>query len=190
MEQSQQQLQLQPSRRTDYEDIRVPFALFLRLQAQRAELLAAARHVTPQVTRLRAQICDWMRSSRIAVLDYSAPLHGEVRRVERKVTKRATVEDVFALIAHEFGDAVCTDLHEKLQARLAQRVEVRHDLRVKYKRGAEFARERHQAVLDEFVPNQSANVESDDVESVDVDARDANTPTWRERINALKRGDT
>jgi hypothetical protein len=149
----EQQLQLQAiDSSASAESIRVPLAIFLRLQAQRAELLTAARGVAPMLTSMRAQLCQWMQANAVHILDYPRPLYGQVRCVERKVQRRASVDDVLALVALDYGEAARERLEQKLKALVEQSVETRRDVRITFKRGAEFARERHQAVIEGFVP--------------------------------------
>jgi hypothetical protein len=151
-----QQLQLQPvasNQSSSAESMRVRLAIFLRLQAQRAELLTAARGIVPMLSSLRTELHQWMHANAVDVLTYTWPLHGEVRCVERKVKRRANVDDVLALVALEYGEAARERLQQQLKALAEQSVETKRDVRITFKRGAEFARERHQAVIEEFVPN-------------------------------------
>jgi hypothetical protein len=149
-----QQLQLQAfDSSASAESMRVRLAIFLRLQAQRAELLTAARGIAPMLSSMRTELHQWMHANAVDVLTYTWPLHGEVRCVERKVKRRANVEDVLALVAHEYGEAARERLQQQLKTLAEQSVETKRDVRITFKRGAEFARERHQAVIEEFVPN-------------------------------------
>lgn len=152
---SEQQLlpQSQSNNNNNAESMRVRLAIFLRLQAQRAELLTAARGIVPMLSSMRTELHQWMHANAVDVLTYTWPLHGEVRCVERKVKRRANVEDVLALVAHEYGEAARERLQQQLKALAEQSVETKRDVRITFKRGAEFARERHTAVIEEFVPN-------------------------------------
>lgn len=138
----------------DLSAMRQRLGMFLQMHAQRAELQAAARGIAPAIKKMRGEIGALMRAHSLDVLDYTVPFHAEVRAVVRRVTKRATLDDALALVEHRHGAAARQQIVADLKALANASVETRHDVRVCFKRGEQFAQQRHQAVVDQFVPIQ------------------------------------